>query len=274
MRPINLIPADERRSSKAPIRTGPIAYLLIGALALGLGAVALLVLTNNKIADKKAQITDLQQREAAATAQAQQYAPFTNFATLQQSRQSTVKSLADSRFDWERVMRELSRVIPSNIWLVHLTGSAGGGASDSTTASTTADTSITGPSLQIVGCGADQDAVAGFLSALRDIDGVTRVGLLRSERPEETTSGGGDTASSDSAAQAGSEECRTKDVIPQFEITVAFDNAPASADPGTTPAPTTPTTPPATAAPASSTTTTPTPTTQAPTEAPASSTTP
>jgi Tfp pilus assembly protein PilN len=278
MRPINLIPSDERRSGKTPVRTGPIAYLLVGALALGLAAVTLLVLTNNKIADKKSQIAELQQREAAATAQAQQYAPFTNFASLQQTRQSTVKSLADSRFDWERVMRELSLVIPSNVWLTHLTGTAAGGDSASATGGTTSsDPSIAGPSLQIIGCGSDQDAVAGFLSALRDIDGVTRVGLVRSERPEETAagSGGDSSAASDSAAAGGTEDCRTKDHIPQFEVTVAFDNAPAAPSSGTTP--TTPAAPaPGTESAPSTTTTTPT-TPEAPstdTGTPASSTTP
>jgi Tfp pilus assembly protein PilN len=285
MRPVNLIPADERRSSRAPVRTGPIAYLLIGALALGLAAVTLLVLTNNKIADKKSEIADLQQREAAATAQAQQYAPFTNFASLQQSRQATVKSLANSRFDWERVMRELSLVIPNNVWLVHLTGSAGGASSSSSTTTAPTDTSLAGPSLQIIGCAADQDAVAGFLSALRDIDGVTRVGLTRSERQDEgattsAASGGGDAASGDSASGGGSEECRTKDPIPQFEITVAFDNAPTSPDASTTaPAPATSTPPGGTTTtpsttPSSTTTTSTTPSTPAPTGTPASSTTP
>ena len=30
---------------------------------------------------------------------------------------ATVTSLADSRFDWERVMRELSLVLPADVWL-------------------------------------------------------------------------------------------------------------------------------------------------------------
>jgi Tfp pilus assembly protein PilN len=273
VRPVNLIPADDRRSSGGPIRTGPIAYLLVGALVLGLGAVTLLVLSKNTIADHKAEIANLKQQEAAVSAQAQQFSAFTNFKSMQQSRQQTVASLADSRFDWERIMRELSRVIPSNVWLDHLSGSATGGTSSSTTSS---DPSITGPSLQISGCATGQDAVAGFLAALRDIDGVTRVGLTSSARP-----GGGDAtgaATADSGTSSGG--CATKDFIAAFQITVAFDNAPSAA--GTTP--TTPTTTaPTTATPASTTTppattTTPAPTTPAPaptdTGTPAAATTP
>ena len=274
MRPVNLIPADQQRN-RAPIRTGPIAYLLVGALVLGLLAVTMLVLTNNKIADHKAEIANLEKQEVAAAQRAQQFASFTSFSGLEQSRRETVANLADSRFDWERVMRELSLVIPSDVWLTHLSGAASA-ASGSSTASSSSDTSITGPSLQISGCATSQDAVAGFLSALRDIDGVTRVGLTSSARPE---GAGSATAASDSAAGGGGgEDCSTKDFIPKFEIVVAFDNAPAPQASGTTPAtPAAPAaTPPATTTPASTTPapTTPAPTTDTGTETPASTTTP
>ena len=269
MRPVNLIPADERRTSGGPVRTGPIAYLLVGALLLGLGAMVMLVLSKNTIADHKAEIASLKQQEAAVSARAQQYAPFTNFSSLEQSRNQTVSSLADSRFDWERVMRELSRVIPSNVWLDHLSGSATGGEGGS--GSTISDPSITGPALQISGCATGQDAVAGFLAALRDIDGVTRVGLTSSARPGGDASSGASTGDS-----SGSGGCATRDFIAAFQITVAFDHAPTPATSGTSPtAPAT--TPPATTTPAStsttpSTTTTPAPTTPAP--APSDSGTP
>lgn len=266
MRPVNLIPTDQRRNAGAPIRTGPMAYLLVGALVLGLGAVTLLVLSKNTISDHKAEVADLQSQEAAVSARAQQFAAFTNFSTMEQGRHQTVASLADSRFDWERVMRELALVIPSDVWLTHLSGGAGGGASDTTG---TSDTSVTGPSLQISGCATGHDGVAGFLAALRDIDGVTRVGLISSARP-----GGGDTggaATADSGGASGS--CAPKTFIAAFQITVAFDNAPAQASAASPTAPTT--TPPATTTPAS---TTPAPTTPAPaptdTGTPAAATTP
>jgi Tfp pilus assembly protein PilN len=237
VRPVNLIPPEERRS-KAPIRTGPIAYLLVGALALALGAVTLLVLTSNKISDRKAEITDLQQQEAAATAQAAQLAPFANFRAVEENRKTTIRSLADSRFDWDRVMRELALVIPDDVWLVELTGNSATGGSTTTSSSSTSADSLGVPSLTLTGCASDQDAVAGFLSALRDIDGVTRVGLASSERTSGQT-----TAPSADSAGTGNTDCRTLDRIPKFEITAAFDQAPApqTATP-TTPAPAAPAT--------------------------------
>ena len=71
-------------------------------------------------------------------------------------------------------MRELSRVMPSDVWLTNLSGAAAGG--DDELAS-----DITGPSLSLSGCADGHEAVARFLAALEDIDGVTRVGISKSE---------------------------------------------------------------------------------------------
>jgi Tfp pilus assembly protein PilN len=245
MRPVNLIPKEERRD-KASIRSGPVAYLLVGALALALGAVTLVVLTNNKIADRKTTISQLKQQEAAAKARSDALAPFASFNSMEEQRTATIQSLADSRFDWERVMRELARVIPSDVWLTDLSGavtgaastSSSGSGSSSSSSSTSAtsssiDTSsVTGPILHISGCARGQDGVAAFLSALRDIDGVTRVGLASSA----LASGGADAASSGSSGGSDSSSgCATRKFIAQFDIVAAFDNVPAPAIPEAAP---------------------------------------
>ena len=59
MRPVNLIPQEDRRGGKAPLRTGPLPYAIVAILVLALGAVTLLVLTGNKIADRKAEAASL-----------------------------------------------------------------------------------------------------------------------------------------------------------------------------------------------------------------------
>jgi Tfp pilus assembly protein PilN len=235
MRPVNLIPPEERRD-KRTVRTGPIAYLLVGSLALALAAVTLLVLTENKISDRKAEITKLQAQEAAAQQRANELAPFAQFASLEEQRTATVKSLADSRFDWERVMRELALVMPSDIWLIELSGSAGSSDSAAVPAAPAGgETSVPGaPSLTLKGCATGQESVARFLAALRDIDGVTRVGLIRSERPT------GDSISPTGGGEESGADCRTRDFIPLFEILVAFDAVPAPVVPGAAPAPTAP----------------------------------
>ena len=83
----------------------------------------------------------------------------------------------------------------------------------------------------MVGCAPSQDSVAGFVSDLENIDGVTRVGVQSSERPADdaTTGSSGTTATSASGSSASS-DCRTRDFITKFELVVAFDAVPA---PGT-----------------------------------------
>ena len=70
MRPVNLIPPEERRGDKAPTRTGPLAYVIVAVLAAALLAVTAVALTSNQISDRKAEKASLESQVAEATAQA------------------------------------------------------------------------------------------------------------------------------------------------------------------------------------------------------------
>ncbi len=222
MRPVNLIPPEHRRRERGPARTGVAPWAIVGALVLGLAAITAVTMFGNQISEREAERDRLEMEEAALTAQAQAVAPYAGFASLALARQATVTSLAQSRFDWERVMRELALVMPADVWLIKATASAGAGA-----AVDAATTGITGPSLILEGCGASHEAVAGFVAALEDIDGVTRVGISSSERP--APSGAGEEESADSGDGGDGADCRTRDFISAFEITAAFDDAAAAA---------------------------------------------
>lgn len=225
MRPVNLIPPEERHGSLSPLRTGPLPYIVLGTLVALLVGVALLVVTGSEIAEKKDEITTLGQRDAAAQKQAQELAPYVQFAELHQARVETVSSLADSRFDWERVMRELSKILPDDVWLTSLDASASpesaaaGGSSSEASGDSSLRGSIAGPALEISGCSTGQKGVAGFAASLKQIDGVTRVGVESSALPplngNEGNAGGG-----------GGDDCRTRNFIAQFKLVVAFDAAP------------------------------------------------
>jgi Tfp pilus assembly protein PilN len=218
MRPINLIPQEERRGQHAALRSGPLLYIAVGALVAALAGVTALVLTGNQIAERKAEVAELHREDAAAKGQAERLAAYTSFRSLHDQRVATVTSLADSRFDWERVMRELSLVLPSDVWLTNLGASVAPGVSVEGGGSSPASAlrgGAAGPALELDGCATGQEAVAGFVTALKDIDGVTRVGV-QSSGLGEGASGGGET------------NCRTRGFIVQFAIAAAFDAAPVS----------------------------------------------
>lgn len=225
MRPVNLIPAEEQRSSagRGPMRTGGAAYVVLGALALGLIGVIAMAVTSKQISDQEQRVQSLEQDLAAQTTRAQSLRAFADFRAVQEARTATVSSLAQSRFDWERVLRELSLIIPSDVWLLKMTGSVNPAVQIEGGADVQIRSTIPGPALEIVGCAPSQDAVAGFVAALEDIDGVTRVGLGASERPD--AENGAEVSSASADGQ--SEDCRTRRTIYQFEIAVAFDAVPA-----------------------------------------------
>ncbi len=272
MRPVNLIPSEERRGERAPARSGPLAYIVIGALVAALLGVTLLVVTENQISDREAEVTRLQAENAAAQARAARFTAYTQFHQIRDQRVATVASLADSRFDWERVMRELALVIPKDVWLTNLTGTVrpdiqvDGGAGISALRD-----AAPGPALELVGCATGQDAVARFISDLKDIDGVTRVGVLSSALPTGSSGGSGSSAaSSDSNASSASGTCQTRKFIAQFQIVASFDAAPiptadAAAGASTAATPASTTTAPSTGAAGSSTDTTGSSTTTTPT---------
>lgn len=232
MRPVNLIPPEERRGEHGPTRTGPVPYLVVGALVAVLAGVTALVLTGNQISDRKAELAKIEQEDVVAGARAKKLAAYTQFRTMREQRVQTVTSLADSRFDWERVMRELSLVLPHDVWLTSLDASAapgaeGGGSSGGSGGSLTG--SIKGPSLSISGCATGHDAVAGFVGALKEIDGVTRVGVESSElstQKEGSGSSGSGSSGGSGGGSGGSSDCRTRSFIAEFKMVVAFDAAP------------------------------------------------
>lgn len=207
MRPINLIPEDERRTG-AVTRTGPVAYLLVGALGVLLIGVVMLVLFNNSINDRKGEVARLETEKAAATAQATKLSAYTHFKQVSEDRTRTVAELADSRFDWVRVIRQLSLVLPGDVYFENFNASGGGG-----------EGGVAGPSLTINGCADGQPAVAGFVASLKEIDGVTRVELNNSTVNDEAGGGAGGDGSPCSGPG-----------VAKFEVLVAFDAAPPVPD--------------------------------------------
>ena len=218
MRPVNLIPADERRGDEAPLRTGHLVYVLTGGLVLLLLGIVAVTLTSKQISDRQDQKASLQQQLDEATARASSLAAFSNFRAVQESRLATITSLAQSRFDWSRVLNELALVLPSDVSLTSISGSvspdvavqgSGGGGGN-------LRAEIAAPALEITGCAPGQDAVAGFVAALEDIDGVTRVGLESSNIDSAD-------ASSSSAGGATSADCQAGPRTAKFQVVVAFD---------------------------------------------------
>lgn len=229
MRPVNLIPPEERRGESAPARAGAASYVLVGVLCAVLVGMVLLTTFGNTVNEREAEAGALRTEAAELSARAQSLQVYTNFEANRQNRVQTIAALARSRFDWERVLEELSRVMPIDIRLTSLTGSVNPSQEKGTS---NLRGQSTGPALTMSGVATSHVAVAEFITLLEQIDGVTRVAVEKSvgEEQKDTLDVGGKKA---------------QNSIPQFNIgfdaIAVFDAVPVP--PGAVPKPLEPPTP-------------------------------
>jgi Tfp pilus assembly protein PilN len=223
VRPVNLLPSKHRPHQPSGKGAGS-AYVVVGILGLFLAAAVGYVMQSNKITQGKSDIAVAQQKTAEARARTQQLGPFGNFAQVKEQRVASVRQLAESRFDWERSVRELAHVLPDGVWLRDFDANVGPGAAGAApTSAGTGESEWAGPSIKLHGCAQKQPQVAVMLVRLREMQGVHDVTLADSTRGEDPDKA--QVASGDSA-QA-SDDCGSHNLRGNYEfnVTVEFDQA-------------------------------------------------
>jgi Tfp pilus assembly protein PilN len=229
VRPVNLLPAEHRPRRASGDGKG--AYVVLGVLGALLVMVAVYVLSANSVNSNKGDLAEVNRDIARAEAQIGSQSAFGNFQQVKETRLNSVRQLADDRFDWERLVREISLVLPKGTSLNELNASKGPPAegssaaptSSSSTSSTPSDSSGGAPSLHLIGCAKAQRNVADLLVRLRKLHGANDVNLA--ESAQQVESGEGSTGGSgDSAAGGGADGCAPN--IYKFDVTVTFDQLP------------------------------------------------
>jgi Tfp pilus assembly protein PilN len=171
------------------------------------------VLTANNVTKRQNEAVAAKAEADRLEAQAAQQKDFTNFRQIKEARLASVSSVAGTRFDWERLMRELSRVMPSGSWLQTTDASVTGnvaGAESTTPASTTGVAPVPQPKANLVGCTPNQSDVARMMVRMRQLYRVSDVELHESVK--QLNSSGG----------AGVESCGD---LYQFNLIVSFEPA-------------------------------------------------
>ena len=223
MKAVNLIPADLRGGGASPSRAGNGVYVLLGALAMAVVLAGAWGIVGRSITSKKADLAQVTAEADAAEVKANRLAPYSKYAELRTKRVETVRSLARSRFNWPFALREVSRVMPSDVWLTNVTGTVapgvnveGGGGGG-----TSLRGSLAVPAIELTGCTTDMANVARFITRLRQIDGVTRVSLGSSEKGD-----GGGGAGGASSGGGGGGDCRQgSPKYPQFSLVAFFERS-------------------------------------------------
>lgn len=220
MRAVNLLTPELRSSQKGSGAPRPSAmdssgglgaFIVLGALALVVAGVAGYVLTTNVVKQKQSDLVAVSAKNEATVKRAAALKPYADFQTLARDRAATVQGLASARFDWEQSLRDLSRALPREVYLSSLKGTVGtdaGGAAGSGIRSSIG----TAPAIELAGCTRSQPAVATMMSRLRNVQGVTRVSLAKSEKVIAANGGG-------AVSPCG------KGSRPNFEVVVFFEKA-------------------------------------------------
>jgi Tfp pilus assembly protein PilN len=219
MKPVNLVPQDQRRRTPSE-GSGKGAHVLLGGLAVLLAMAAFYVLTANSVTERQNEASQARAEADRLEAEAAQKTSFADFAQIAQTRVASVAGVAATRFDWERFMRELALITPDGTWLRSAGAGVTGGEGDGTSAATTATgtTTATGPSATLSGCTPRHSDVARMMVRLRQLHRVTDVELTSSTKGVE-------------AGAAAIDNCGANTA---FDITVTFSpTAPAEAPHGT-----------------------------------------
>jgi Tfp pilus assembly protein PilN len=228
MKAVNLIPNESRRGpgGMQKLPQGP-AQIVIGVLGLLLVFVTIYVLTGNTISERQSKLTTLKSQVAQEQTLQSKLANYAAFAKLAQNRVETVREIAAARFDWHGALNSLAKVVPSNVTIQTLQGSVLPGATTTASGSGSGTSStlrgdLSVPALVLTGCAKNQDDVAGLISRLRLMDGVTRVTL-------------GDTADTGTGTASSTGQCPSS--YPNFDLVVFYTAVPNAGSTGLDSAP-------------------------------------
>jgi Tfp pilus assembly protein PilN len=194
MRAVNLLPAGATRgrrwgagdrgdAKRVLLTAAVVAAVLMAAL------VAAFVHAHSSVADKQDTLAGLEQKVVAAQAKA---AAVQAARTNAQARRVAVTDVTSKRITWEQVLRDLSRVLPANVWLQNLQAQSPTptvGASTASTASATTTTGTTPTAFVVAGYTSSQRGVARVIDRLSILPWLSDVSLQQSTRADTATGG-------------------------------------------------------------------------------------
>jgi Tfp pilus assembly protein PilN len=174
MRAVNLLPGgdesgDGRKTPPVPVLVGCIGAVLVTAVLA-----VMFLSASSTVAKQQRALQDAQTQYAAIPAPP---APSPVDSQLPQQRTTRVTALATAlgqRIAWDRILREVSQVVPSDVFLVTLNAQSPTIAPPPVATSTGLSSLPTG--FTVTGCTYSQDSVARFLARLDvvpDLSGMT-----------------------------------------------------------------------------------------------------
>jgi len=194
MRRLNLLPPELRPRASH----GSTSYAVIGGLVVMILAMFVYGLVQAGANSKADEITELHKETASAKEDASALGPYAEFASMKDARARSVRLVADTRFDYERLTKELTQILPKNVWITGLdvgppeVDGLAEGADSAAAAEASGNISV-----NVSGCAPTQQTVADTLDRLGALTGATGVELSASG--DGSSVGGGASGSGDGA---------------------------------------------------------------------------
>jgi Tfp pilus assembly protein PilN len=182
MRAVNLLPRDDAHRSQKPQNLP--AVLSTAAVVLVTGLLGVVFFSaKSTAASKSLELEDAQAELALLPSPAeiaQKTAPQRQLASEHGARIAALSGAFTYRVAWDRVLREISLVLPEDVWLTELSAQSPNAAGAAPTPATPLGHA---PQLMtMIGYTYSHDAVARFLTRLSVIPDLRNVWLERSER--------------------------------------------------------------------------------------------
>jgi len=182
VRAINLLPKDDaRRSAKQQKKQWIVAIPVVIALLLTVALAAAFLNASGKVKSKQAELTGLKAELAAIpTPDVSKVQSQNALAAEKQTRVTALNAALSHRVAWDRVLRELSLVLPNDVWLTTVSAKAPVSSSVAAAPAPVAG-SVAATGLTLDGYTYSQAAVARLLSRLAVIPDLTNVQLQQSQ---------------------------------------------------------------------------------------------
>jgi Tfp pilus assembly protein PilN len=194
MRAVNLLPREVKRSRTKLSVVGQLAIVAPFVVAALIAAGFLLA--SAKVNDKKTALDDARARLAALPVPKPSIQPNAQLALQRDQRITALASALEGRIGWDRLLRDLSAVLPSDVWLTKLSAQEASPAPVTSTTTTTTTTTTTesqapapapaatGQPLSLQGYTYSQEGVARFLTRLAVVPELEQVKLISSAQTE------------------------------------------------------------------------------------------
>jgi Tfp pilus assembly protein PilN len=176
MRAVNLLPRDDpnrRTKTNVPVVIGVAGAVLTTAL-IGM----MYMSASSSVHDRQQQLDALRAELAVVPPPVQQSSAQAGLAEEQKARVTAVSTAMSRRVAWDRVLREVTLVLPEDVWLLSLAGTSP--ASPGSLAAPTVSTSGVPTGFTLQGYTYSQDGVARVLSRLMVVPDLSDVQLATS----------------------------------------------------------------------------------------------